>query len=194
MTLLKTIVGYLILTLVVACASNNELDKTQSSSSTAPISDYRKGLKAYNNANYKDAFIHYRKAAERGVADAQNNLGELYQGHPGVPQDLQQALKWYRLAAEQGNIKAMTHLSLMFEMGRGVPQDINESIKWLRLAAYTDDSAQFRLGSIYHWGLGVPKDIDEAVKWYKLAAAQGHGNARSAVWCISTPNSGCYLK
>ncbi|NQW01404.1 MAG: sel1 repeat family protein [Rhodospirillales bacterium] len=181
---LKTAANYLFLLLVAGCAV-----------STTPVSDFRMGLAAYKQADYVEALSWYQRAADKGLADAQNNLGELYQGLPGVPEDLSKALYWYRLAAQQGNIKAMTHLSLMYEMGRGVPQDFAETLKWLRRAADSDASAQFRLGNIYHWGQGVPQDINEAMKWYRLAAAQGHMNANVAIECHTSVSRECaYLK
>ena len=43
----------------------------------------------------------YRKAAEQGLAIAQNNLGSMYYRGLGVPRDLVQAYLWYTLAAPQ---------------------------------------------------------------------------------------------
>jgi TPR repeat protein len=49
--------------------------------------------------DYAEALKWYRVAAERGYANAQNNLGNLYaQGH-GVMQDYVQAHMWFDLAA-----------------------------------------------------------------------------------------------
>lgn len=46
----------------------------------------------------------YRKAAERGDAEAQYRLGSCYREGFGVQQDDAEATKWYRKAAEQGYI------------------------------------------------------------------------------------------
>ncbi len=48
----------------------------------------------------------YRKAAERGVADAQFRLGGLYEAGNGVPRDMESAYGWYTVAAHLGNAKA----------------------------------------------------------------------------------------
>ncbi|MFQ5545266.1 MAG: tetratricopeptide repeat protein [Acidiferrobacterales bacterium] len=45
----------------------------------------------------------YRRAAELGYADAQNDLAKLYDDGRGVPQDNVQAYVWYSLAADRGN-------------------------------------------------------------------------------------------
>ncbi len=43
-----------------------------------------------------------RARADQGVADAQSNLGVMYDNGEGVPQDHAEAVRWYRLAADQG--------------------------------------------------------------------------------------------
>ena len=48
----------------------------------------------------------YRKAAEQGDAQAQNNLGVCYYLGYGVQKDLTQAEFWLRKAADQGHAKA----------------------------------------------------------------------------------------
>ena len=53
--------------------------------------------------NYEKAAFWYRKAAEQGHADAQNNLAARYATGTGVAKDLAEALKWYRAAAAQGH-------------------------------------------------------------------------------------------
>jgi len=57
-------------------------------------------------ANYKSASQWFRKAAERGVADSQFNLGILYARGIGVEQNLAESYKWFSLAAAQGDVDA----------------------------------------------------------------------------------------
>jgi localization factor PodJL len=57
-------------------------------------------------ANYKSASQWFRKAAERGVADSQFNLGILYARGIGVEQNLAESYKWFSLAAAQGDADA----------------------------------------------------------------------------------------
>ena len=45
----------------------------------------------------------FRKAADRGVADSQYNLGILYARGIGVDQNLAESYKWFALAAQQGD-------------------------------------------------------------------------------------------
>jgi len=73
--------------------------------------------------------------AEQGDAVAQRDLGEMYAGGKGVPQDFAEAANWYRLAAEQGDADAQSFLGLMYDGGAGVPQDYVQAHMWLNLAA-----------------------------------------------------------
>jgi TPR repeat protein len=68
-----------------------------------PLED---GLAAYSRGDYATAMQLWRPLADRGDADAQFDLGVLYQNGQGVPQDYAAALNWYRKAADQGNADA----------------------------------------------------------------------------------------
>ena len=59
-----------------------------------------------HGANYKSASFWFRKAADRGVADSQFNLGILYARGIGVEQNLAESFKWFSLAAAQGDADA----------------------------------------------------------------------------------------
>ena len=69
----------------------------------------------------------YRLAADQGNADAQNNLGAMYDNGQGVPQNYAEAVKWFRLAADQGHAIAQNNLGLMYAKGQGVPQNYAEA-------------------------------------------------------------------
>jgi len=75
------------------------------------------------------------KTAEQGYADAQSDLGEMYDEGRGVPKDYKEAARWYRKAAEQGNADAQSDLGVMYAKGRGVPKDYVTAYMWFNLAA-----------------------------------------------------------
>ena len=54
------------------------------------------------------------KAAEQGHAEAQLNLGWMYQFGRNVPQNYEEAIKWFRKAAEQGHAGAQLNLPPSF--------------------------------------------------------------------------------
>ncbi|MDC0283092.1 sel1 repeat family protein [bacterium] len=123
--------------------------------------------------------------AKAGDADAQFNLGVMYEFGEGVPKDLAEALKWWRKAAEQGHAKAQFNLGEMYYLGKGVPKNNVEAAKWYRKAAEQGDAdSQFELGGMYESGKGVPKSQKEGIKWIRKAAEQGHADAQSAMGIV----------
>jgi len=74
-------------------------------------------------------------SAKQGDADAQYNLGIMYERGQGATQDDAEAVKWYRKAAEQGHARAQGLLGLMYHQGLGVPQDYLQAHMWYNLSA-----------------------------------------------------------
>jgi uncharacterized protein len=112
----------------------------------------------------------YRRAADQGLAAAQNILGQLYRDGEGVARDYAEANRWYRLAADQGNMNAQLSLGDLYRDGIGVAQDHSEAARWYRLAADGGNGvAQFDLADLYIDGLGVPQDRVQAYMWLSLA-------------------------
>ena len=106
--------------------------------------------------DYTQAAAWYRKAADLGDADAQRELGDLYDyggvmkivNAPGgskrfvrddgggpFPKDYSLAAMWYRKAAEQGDAYSQNNLGALYDSGQGVPQDYAEAYFWYSLAA-----------------------------------------------------------
>ena len=86
----------------------------------------------------------YRRAAEQGDAQAQHDLGFMYDLGRGVPQDYEQAVKWYRHAAQQGDTQAQNNLGVMYENGHGVSQDRVQAYKWYELAVSQLSQSKYR--------------------------------------------------
>jgi Caspase domain/Sel1 repeat len=135
---------------------------------------YRRGLDAYNRQDYSIALRAWRPLAQRGHANAQTNLGVMYENGRGVPRKDTEAARWYRKAAEQGHPWGQYILGGMYENGRGVGQDPTEAVQWYRKATEQGHArGQINLGRMYDNGRGVIQNDAEAVKWYRKVAEQG---------------------
>ena len=138
----------------------------------------------------------YQKAADQGNADAQVNLGWLYQMGEGVPKDLRKAAELYQKAADQGNARAQFNLGWLYENGWGVPKDLEKQHSFIKKrptkeqcdwklnnypAAANQEYAptQSNLGLLYQNGEGVTKDLAKAVELYQKAADQGNAGAQN---------------
>ncbi len=128
----------------------------------------------YIHEDYTKVLEWCRLAANQGDAEAQSNLGWMYQNGYGVIQNNAEAVKWYRKAAEKEDQYAQNRLGEMYSTGKGVAQDYTEAVKWYRKAAEQGHAlGQNNLGWMYENGNGVAQNDIEAVKWYRKAAEQG---------------------
>jgi TPR repeat protein len=72
--------------------------------------------------------------ADQGDADAQYNLGIMYDNGEGVPENDAEAVKWYRKAAEQGVASAQNYLGFNYRTGEGVPKNNIRAYVWWSMA------------------------------------------------------------
>ena len=100
--------------------------------------DFQKGWEAIERKDYATALQEFKPLAEQGVAEAQYNLGVIYDNGYSVAQNDKEAVKWYRLAAEQGFAKAQYNLGRMYARGEGIRKDNVYAYMWFNLAAAQD--------------------------------------------------------
>lgn len=149
-------------------------------SSQVPLADdsakakYQHGEVAYFYRNFALAYQTWLALAEQGMADAQANVGWLYQGGLGVGVDYAKAREWYERAAANGHAVAINNLGVLYEHGWGVALDLKRAVaNYQRSAELGYRFAQFNLGRAYLDGVGVSKDSALAKHWLTLAAEQG---------------------
>ena len=126
-----------------------------------------------------DGLDDLKKAAVRGDATAQHNLGIMYDNGKIVARDAAKAVEWYEKAALQGVSQSQTNLGIMYAKGDGVPRDAAKAVEWWqKAAAQGHANGQYNLGVMYAKGDGVPRDAVKAVELYQKSAAQGHAGAQ----------------
>ncbi len=86
---------------------------------------------------YEEALYWLTKAAEQGHAEAQKEIGEMYESGEGVQRSFEQAFTWFLKAAESGSRNAR-----VFQIGRAyekgslfTTKDITQAYMWYNLAA-----------------------------------------------------------
>lgn len=98
------------------------------------------GYQSYLKGDFNAAYEEWLPLAELGDAEAQYNLGVMYDEGAGRVRDLAMAAQWYEKAAEQGFVDAQTNLGLMFMGGQGVPRNTDRARHWLQRAAAQGDA------------------------------------------------------
>lgn len=150
-------------------------------------------LYAYANEgaanDYGAAAVWFRKAADKGDAEAEDALGKMYVLGDGVPKDPVQGVAWLRKAANQQFGSGELDLGGSYFRGDGgLPRDPAQAQIWFgkALSAYTqaaarqDVEAERALGDVYLYGLGgVEEDRAQAISWYRKAADQGDPEAEA---------------
>lgn len=117
----------------------------------------------------------FRKAAEQGNADAQYQLGLIYEKGFGdeIHYNFLEAEAWIRKAAEQGNVDAQYHLGQAYEQGA----QEQEVVEWYYKAANQGhEKACFVLGKAYLHGhchsVKLTQDYKKAFKYLAKASAK----------------------
>jgi TPR repeat protein len=128
--------------------------------------------------NPDQAFVLFKKAAERDYATAEFGVGYCYAMGRGVPQDYSLASSWYRRASDHGQTTATNNLAMMYQTGQGVPKDLNQAADLLEKAANLGNpKAEVNYGMNFEYGRARPKDFGLAVYWLHKAADQGDRDA-----------------
>src|SRR5271169_5902525 len=76
-----------------------------------------------------------KETTHHQAAEAQYNLGSLFDQGEGIPQDHAQSLYWYRKAADQGNGLAQIKMGDRYQDQNWTARDDAQAVRWYRLAA-----------------------------------------------------------
>jgi len=91
---------------------------------------FEDGKTAYDRGDYTTALKFWRPPAKRGNAEAQFNLGFMYNTGNGVPLDIVFAYMWFNLAAAQNDLLAPAARDMAAE--RMTPNQIAEAQRMAR--------------------------------------------------------------
>ena len=136
--------------------------------------------------DYKKAAFWYEKAANKGYAEAQFNLGEIYSYGllGGVTIGSKKAFYWHQKAANLGYRKAQKKLGWMYYRGKEswstiwVSKDYKKALYWYKKAANQGNvEAQGFVAEIYLEGHGTPKNYKKAIYWLKKSANGGDAHS-----------------
>jgi TPR repeat protein len=114
------------------------------------------------------------KLAEKGNAEAEFKVGEMYETGFGVQQDMKQAESWIKKAAEKGHETANFKLLYWDLEKNGVTSSNKAEFESLQAKAKEGNPpAEYYVGKMYSRGVGVKKDPDQAINWLSKAAFVG---------------------
>lgn len=164
-----------------------------------PDEQYRTGMmflngEAWSMRNSEVAFYWFMKAAKRGHAQAQYQVGAMldrmryrykYDKYLEEPPFCCTSYaegtvyQWISKAVGQGLPEAMCYLGNMYRIGNSVEKNFEKTFEWHQKAIVSGCvESEYALGCMYEQGEGVQPDLHEAVRWYKEAAKHGYVKAQ----------------
>lgn len=116
--------------------------------------------------------------AEKGDANAQNQIAISYMRGTAVTRDMSKAFTWFEKAANQNHPEAQYFYATFLLNGYATTKSAEKAIPWYKRSALQGNvNAQNTLGIIYMTGLGTKIDYAEAFKWLQKAAEDGIADA-----------------
>ena len=136
---------------------------------------FESGLASKDRGHYATALRAWLPMAESGNAEAQNNVGYMYEEGLGVPQNYLLAMNWYRQAADGGLSEAQHNMGMLYHHGYGVAENLGEAFRWFKMAADQDlAESEYMLGLAYENGEGTELNYAEAKRLFLSAARKNY--------------------
>lgn len=136
----------------------------------------------FADGKYAEALAGYKTLAEKGVVEAQFQLGVMYENGLGVEKSLSEAATWYERASQANHTGAIKNLAAMYFDGRGVSKDQKKAAELYRAAMIEGDTAaKTVLAFMYENGYGVPTDLNMAATLLHEAANTGYAGAQAGL-------------
>jgi len=137
------------------------------------------GLNAIDRNHFATAFRSFKPMAEEGIAEAQNNIGFLYQNGFGVKRSYANAITWYTRAAEQGLAEAEHNLGMLNYRGHGLSQNFTIAKRWFTRAAEQGlGPSHYMLGLIFYNGDSAAKNPERARIHFRDGARAGDAKSQ----------------
>ena len=137
------------------------------------------GLNAIDRQHYSTAFRAFKPLAEQGIAEAQNNIGFLYEKGFGVKRNYATAISWYTRSANQSLPEAQHNLGMLNYQGYGVEQNMTIAKRWFTKASDQNlGPSHYMLGLIYYEGNDTQKNPIRARVHFQKAAVLGDINGQ----------------
>jgi len=131
-----------------------------------------------------------KAAALHGDANAQLELGHMYEGGIGVEPSSEEATVWYRRAANNGNADAQFNLGVICE-DKGTEQSYKEAAEWYMKAIKQGHvKAHNYYGELFKMGWGVEMSYEKAGEWYLKAAEMGDVYGQYNLACLYEEGKG----
>ncbi len=115
----------------------------------AELTDYEKGVAAYNKKDYFSALKFWLPLSGKESNQADFMIGKLLLNKEVDPVDGMKAVYWFKRAADNGHLASQTQLGLMYLNGDLIKRDLTVATSWLLEATHNKSIA----------GSNIDKDV-----------------------------------
>lgn len=124
---------------------------------------------------FKEAVQSLRYLAERGHADSQYLLGDLYASRALGKPDMERSFRYFLMAAKHGHAESAYRTALCLQEGWGTPRGASRALQFYKSAAFKNQpGALYQMGMLFfHGGMGIEDNVPnrlQGVKWLTRAA------------------------
>ena len=127
----------------------------------------------YEAGQMEAALELYTQAANKGLAEAQFQVGKMYYLGESGAKDYSSASMWFKRAARQRHAKAEYGLATCYMNGDGLPVNYDQALMYMRASALRGYvPAQRKLAELYSKGVLVEADSVEAKRWLDMSAGK----------------------
>ncbi len=124
----------------------------------------------YEAGQMEAALELYTQAANKGLAEAQFQLGKMYYMGESGAKDYSSAAMWFKRAARQRHAKAEYGLATCYMNGDGLPVNYDQALMYMKASALRGYvPAQRKLAELYQKGVLVEADSVEAKRWHDMS-------------------------
>ena len=124
----------------------------------------------YEAGEMEAALELYTQAANKGLAEAQFQVGKMYYLGEGGSKDYSSASMWFKRAARQRHAKAEYGLATCYMNGDGLPVNYDQALMYMKASALRGYvPAQRKLSELYQKGVLVEADSVEAKRWRDMS-------------------------
>ena len=128
------------------------------------------GNAKYEAGQMEAAIELYTQAANKGLAEAQFQLGKMYYLGESGSKDYSSASMWFKRAARQRHAKAEYGLATCYMNGDGLPVNYDQALMYMKASALRGYApAQRKLAELYSKGVLVEADSVEAKRWRDMS-------------------------
>lgn len=147
---------------------------------------YNKSIDFYKNKEYNKSIQSFKELLKYLPSEAGFYLGEQFYYGLGVPENLEEALKYYQIAAEAGEPISQQKLASYYFNDETNIRDRSLAFYWNRVASTNPDGVDcddagkcaYQLACCYKYGIGTNINSEYAELWIAMSAILDYTRAQ----------------